>query len=84
MAEFGIHTKMFLVDNRCKTCRKWAINNFIKCSNNNFITLLIMNIGAESAIHIKEFCTTCHCQVDKLDYLDIGSINHVSKDVVLS
>lgn len=55
----------------------------MKCSNNNLITLLIINIGAESATHIEESLTICHCQVDILDCLDIGNIDHVNEDIIL-
>ncbi len=43
-----------------------------------------MNIGAESATHMEESLTICRCQVDELDRSDIGDIDHVSEDVVLS
>lgn len=46
--------------------------------------MLIINIRAESTIHIEKFFTICHCQVDKLDRSDIGNINHVSEDVISS
>ncbi len=55
----------------------------MKYSDNNLITLLIMNIRAESATHMEESLTICYCQVDELDCPDIGDIDHVSKDVVL-
>lgn len=54
----------------------------MKCSNNIFITSLIMNIEAESATHMKESITICHYQIDKLDCPDISDINHISKDIV--
>ncbi len=42
-----------------------------------------MNIRAETPSHIEE-SVTIHCrQVDKLDRLDIGNIDHISKDVIL-
>ena len=56
----------------------------MKYSDNNLIILLIMNIEAESTIHIEEFLPICRCQVDKFDYFDISNIYYVSKDVVLS
>ena len=84
LAKFGIHTKMSIVDSIYKTCCKWAIDNFMKCSNNNLITLLIMNIEAESATHIEKSLIICYYQVDILDYPDIGNINHVNEDVVSS
>ena len=83
LVEFGVYTKTSLADSIYKTCRKWAIDNFMKCSNNNLITLLIMKIEAKSATQMEESLTICHCQVDKLDYLDIGDIDHISKDVIL-
>ena len=43
-----------------------------------------MNIGAESATHIEKSHTICHCQIDELDRFNIGNIDHVSKDVILS
>lgn len=43
-----------------------------------------MNIGAKSAIHMEEFFTICHCQVDELDYPNIDNINPISEDVVSS
>ncbi len=54
----------------------------MKYSNNNFITLLIINIGAEFATHIEESLTICHCKIDELDCPDISDIDHVSEDVV--
>ncbi len=82
LAEFGVQTKMSLADSVRETRRKWTIDDFMKCSNNNLITSLIMNIGAESTTHMKESLTICRCQVDKLDCPDIGNIDHVSKDIV--
>ena len=73
-----------MIDHVQKTRRKWAIDDFMKCSNNNFITLLIINIGAESAIHIEESFTIYCCQVNELDRPDIGDIDYVNKDVVSS
>ncbi len=64
LAEFGIYTKTSLAQNIHKTCLKGAIDNFMKCSDNNLITLLIINIRAESAIHIEESLTICPWQVD--------------------
>ncbi len=84
LAEFGVQTEMFLADSVRKTCRKWAIDDFTKCSDNNFITSLIMNIGAESTTHMKESLTICRCQVDELDCPDIGDIDYVSEDIVSS
>ena len=82
LAEFSVYTKTSLADNICKTCHKWAIDDFMKYSNNNLITLLIMNTEAESATHIEESLTICHYQIDKLDCPDISNIDHVSKDVI--
>ncbi len=82
LADFGVQTKTFLTDSICKTCRKWAIYDFTKCSNNNLIISLIMNIGAESTTYMEEFLTICLCQVDELDCLDIGDIDHIREDVV--
>lgn len=84
LAKFDVHTETFLAKSICKTCCKWAIDDFMKCSNNNLITLLILNIGAEFATHIEKSFTICHCQVDELNCPDIGDIDHVSKDVVLT
>lgn len=82
LVEFDIHTKIFLIDNIRKTCRKWAINNFMKCSDNNLITSLIINIGAESVTYIDKSLTICRCQVDELDRPDIDDIDHISENVV--
>ncbi len=84
LAEFGVQTKTSLVDNVHKTCCKWAIDDFTKWSDNNLITWLILNIEAESATHMDESLTIRRCQVDELDCPDIGDIDHVSEDVVLS
>ncbi len=75
---------MFLANSVRKTCRKWAIDDFTKCSNNNLITLLTMNIVAESATHIEESLTICRCQVDELDCPDISDIHFISEDVISS
>ncbi len=56
----------------------------MKYSNNNLITLLIMNIGAKSATHMEKSLTIYHCQMDELDCPEIGNINHISEDVVSS
>ena len=61
LAKFGVHNKTSLVDSIHKTYHKWTIDNLMKCSNNNLIILLIMNIGAKSAIHIKKSLTICRC-----------------------
>ena len=82
LAEYDVYTKTSLADSIRKTCRKWAIDDFTKYSNNNLITSLIMNIGAESATYMEKSFTICCCQVDKLDRSDTGNIDHVSKDVV--
>lgn len=84
LAEFGVYTETSLADNICETRRKQAIDTFMKCSNNNLITSLIMNIGAKSATHIEESLTIYYCQVDELDHPDIGNIDHISKNVVSS
>lgn len=83
LVEFGIQTQTSLVDSIQKTRRKWVIDDFMKCSNNNFITSLIINIGAKSATQMEESFTISCCQVNKLDRPDIGNIDHVSEDVVL-
>ncbi len=82
LAEFGVQTKTFLADSVRETRRKWAIDDFTKCSDNNLITSLIMNIGAESATHMEESLTICRCQVDELDRPERGDSDHVSEDVV--
>ncbi len=82
LAEFGVYTETSLADSVRKTRCKWMIDDFTKCSNNNLITSLIMNIGAESATHIKESLTICCCQVDELDCPNIGDIDLVSKDII--
>lgn len=46
LVKFGIYTKTSLADSICKTCYKWVIDDFAKYNNNNFITLLIINIKA--------------------------------------
>ncbi len=84
LAEFGVQTETSLADSVHKTCCKWTIDNFMKCSVNNLITSLIMNIRAESATYMKESLTIRCCQVDKLDCSDIGNIDHVSEDIVSS
>ena len=84
LAEFGVQTKTFLADNVCETCRKWAIDDFTKCSDNNLITLLIMNIGAESATHMEESLTICRYHLDELDHPNIGDIDHVNEDIISS
>lgn len=38
LAEFGVYTKISLANSICKTCRKWTIDDFMKCSDNNLIT----------------------------------------------
>ncbi len=53
LAKFGIQTKMSLADSVCKTRCKCVISDFKKYSNNNLITLLIMNIRTEFAIHME-------------------------------
>lgn len=60
LAKFCVHIIMWLADSVCKTCCKWAIDDFIKCSHNNLITLLVMNIGAEFATHMEESLTICY------------------------
>lgn len=69
LAQFGINIITFFPKNICKTGWKYAIDNFIKCSNNELITLFIMSIEAESATYIEEFFIICYCQVDKFDSL---------------
>ena len=82
LAEFGVYTITLLAESVNKTCYKWAIDDFTKCSDNKLIMLLIMNIGAEFATHIEESLIFCRCQVNKLDRPDIGDIDHDGKDVV--
>lgn len=82
LAEFDILTKKLLVDSVCKTCYKQVIDNFTRCSNNNLIILLIMNIRVESAIYIKKFLSISYCLVNKLNCHDISNINYISNDVV--
>ncbi len=84
LAKFSIHTKTSLADSIYKTRRKWVINDFTKYNDNNLITLLMMNIGAEFATYIEKSLTICRYQVDELDCLDINDIDHVREDVVLS
>lgn len=83
LAKFGIYIINLLANNVYKTCHKWAIDDFIKYNNNNFITLLIMNIKAESTTYIEKSLTICCYQVDKLDCLDIKNIDHVKKNIIL-
>ena len=61
LVKFGIQSKMSSADSIQKTCRKWAINDFTKYNNINFITLLIMNIGVESTNYIKKSLLICRC-----------------------
>ncbi len=61
LAEFGVQIETSLADSVCKTHRKWVIDDFTKCSDNNLITSLIINIGAESATHMEESLTICRC-----------------------
>ena len=82
LPEFSVHNVMSLADGICKTCCKWAIDDFIKCSNNDLIMSLIINIGAESTTQMKESTTICRPQIDKLDCLDIGNIDHFGEDVI--
>ncbi len=84
LAEFGIQTKTSLANSIRETRCKWAIDDFTKCSNNNLITLLIMNIGAEFTIHMEESLTIRRYQVDEFDRPDKGNIDHISEDVVSS
>lgn len=58
------------------------IDDFTKCNNNNFIILLIINIGAKFATHMKESFIICCYQADKYDHPDLGNINYVSEDVI--
>lgn len=52
LTDFGIHTKMSLANYIHKTrC---------KCSNNNLIILLIINIGTESTTYIEKSLIICH------------------------
>lgn len=41
-----------------------------------------MKIRAKFAIHIEESLIICHCQVDQLDFPNIGNIAYVSKYIV--
>lgn len=83
LAEFSIHTVTFLVDSIHKTRCKWAVDDFTQCSNNNLITLLIINTRAKSVTYMKESLIICHYQVDELDYPDINNINYVNEDDIL-
>ena len=76
LAKYDIDTKTFLADSICKTRCKWAIDDFTKCSNNNLVTSLIMNIEAESATYMGESFTICYCQMDELYCRNIGDIDH--------
>ena len=64
LAKYGVYTKTFLAESICKTRCKWTIDDFTKYSDNNLITLLIINIEVEFATHIEESLTIYHCQVD--------------------
>lgn len=59
LVEFSIYTITFLTNSICKTCCKQAIDNFIKFSNNNFITSLMIKKDDRSTINIDEFSTIC-------------------------
>lgn len=61
LVKFSIQIKIFLANNVGKTCGKWAIDDFIKYSNNNLIILLIINIKTEFTTYIVESITICHC-----------------------
>ena len=82
LAGFGIHTEISLADSIRKTCCKWVIDDFMKCSDNNLIILLIMNIEAESTTYMEESLTICHHQINELNCLHIGNIYHVNNDIV--
>ena len=84
LAKFGVHTITLLANSIRKTRCKCAIDDFIKCSNNNLITSLITNIRAKSATSIEESLSIYCCQVNKLDRPDIGNIDHIKKDIVSS
>lgn len=84
LAEFGIETQMSLANNIRKTCHKWAINNLIKSKHNNFITLLIMNIGAKFSTHKEDSLTIHLYQFDKFYCPSIDDIDQVSTDIVTS
>ena len=84
LVEFGVQTKTSLANSVRQTRCKWAIDNFTKYSNINFITSLIMNIAAESTNHMEESLLICCCQVAKYDCPNIGDIDNISKDVVSS
>lgn len=60
------------------------MNDFTKCSNNNLITPLIMNIGAKFATYIEKSLIICYCQADKFDCSDLSDIYNISKKVVSS
>lgn len=82
LAEFNIHTKMFLIDSKYKIYYKWGIDNFIKYSNNNFIILFIIKIRAKSTIYIKKSLIICRCQIEKFDYSNLNNIDYINEDVV--
>lgn len=42
-----------------------------------------MNIGAKFATHIQESFIICYYLVDELDCLDLGNIDHISKNIIL-
>lgn len=75
LVEFGIQTQTSLADKIHKTCCKWAINNLTKSGHNNFITSLIINIGAKFSPHIEDFSTICQCQIDKFHQPSINDID---------
>lgn len=62
LAKFDIYIIISLTNNIYKTCCNWARDNFTKCSYNNLIKSLIMNIRAEFITHIEESLTIYCCQ----------------------
>ncbi len=75
LVEFGIQTQTSLVDNVCKTCCKWSIDDLTESGHNNLITSLIMNIRGEFSTHMEDSLTICQCQVDKFDRLSTNDID---------
>lgn len=73
---------MFLADSIQGIYCRWVIDDFIKYNNNNFITSLIMNMGAEFTNHIEKFLIICYCQINQCDCPDLGNINYIKTDVI--
>lgn len=54
LVEFGIKIQISLINNVCKTCHQWVIDNHTDSGQNTLITSLIINIGAEFSIYMKD------------------------------